>query len=457
MVEKVLNYDRSIVPQETGWWCGPASTQVVLNGLGITVPESTLAAEIEAIENPGRGDDRDGTDYIGLIEQVLDRRVPAARYTSVYTPTDPMTQAQKDRFWRDLVASIDAGYGVVVNIVAPPTNPPRAVKGSAAPPYPRWGTTFHYGSLMGYDDTPDNRAVWFADSANFGGITGFWCPFDGPGSICSLITPKGYCYAAASASAPTPATPTAPAPTPADRYATAIIAEGQRRGITERGIVIALSVALVESNLRMYANRKVPESLQLPHDAVGDDAYSVGLFQQQVVRGQNGWWWGDAATCMDPAKSAGLFYDRLVKFTYNDTGRPPGWFAAEIQQPAQQYRGRYDERMADAQRIYDRLATQTDPLEELLMMRVPSMSIYADPDEPDVPVVDMIRAFDAHGPHEPHAEARAKLGDPDAIRRLARTAAGKGKVRDQWTIAHAKAKLAEVPEQFLTAYLGAQK
>ena len=91
------------------------------------------------------------------------------------------------------------------------------------------------------------------------------------------------------------------------------------------------------------------------------------------------------------------------------------------------------------------------------MMRVPSLSIYADPDEPDVPVVDMIRAFDAHGPHEPHVEARARLGDPDAIRRLARTAAGKGKVRDQWTVAHAKAKLAEVPEQFLTAYLGAQR
>ena len=25
MAEKVLAYDRAIVPQETGWWCGPAS------------------------------------------------------------------------------------------------------------------------------------------------------------------------------------------------------------------------------------------------------------------------------------------------------------------------------------------------------------------------------------------------------------------------------------------------
>lgn len=450
MTEHILPYDRAIVPQETGWWCGPASAQVVLNGLNIRVPEAQLAREI--------GTHTGGTDYIGLIERVLDQRVPDCQYTSVYTPNDPMSQAQKERFWSHLVQSIVGNRsGVVANIVAPPNNPPRGTKGSTPPPYSRAVTTWHYISIMGIDDTPGARAVWIADSANFGGITGFWCPFDGPGSICSLIPPKGYCYAAKpvtqAAPVPAPAPPKAPALTAADRYATAIIAEGRRRGVTERGIVIALSTALVESNLRMYANAKVPESLQLPHDAVGSDAFSVGLFQQQVVRGQNGWWWGDAKTCMDPALSAGLFYDRLVKFTYNDTGRTPGWYAAEIQQPAQQYRGRYDERFAEAQRIYDRLANHTDPLEELLMMRVPSMSIYADPDEPDVLVADMIRAFDAHGPHEQHVEARARLGDPDAIRRLARTAAGKGTVRDPWTVAHAKSKLAEVPEQFLTDYL----
>lgn len=243
--------------------------------------------------------------------------------------------------------------------------------------------------------------------------------------------------------------PKAPALSAADRYATAIIAEGKRRRITERGIVIALSTALVESNLRMYANAKVPESLNLPHDAVGSDAYSVGLFQQQVVRGQSGWWWGDAATCMDPAKSAGLFYDRLVRFDYNSRERSPGWFAAEIQQPAQQYRGRYDERMTEAQRIYDRLANQIptrDPLEELLMsgIRVPSMSIYAEPGEPDVLLSDMIRAFDAHGSHEDHIEKRAKLGDPDALFKVARTAAGRGVVKEQWAITQACDVLAEI-------------
>lgn len=139
-----------------------------------------------------------------------------------------------------------------------------------------------------------------------------------------------------------------------DDYARAVIAEGQRRGITPRGIVIALATTLVESNLTMYANAKVPESMALPHDAVGSDGYSVGLFQQQVRRGDGGqWWWGDAATCMDPTKSAGLFYDRLARLNYN-TG-DPGAVAQSIQRSA--YPDRYGQRMAEAQSIYDRLTS----------------------------------------------------------------------------------------------------
>lgn len=212
MAEKRLDYDRSIVPQETGWWCGPAATQIVLNSRGIKIPEREIAAAIEQIENPGRGDDRDGTDYVGLIEIYLDRRVPDARYTSAYMLNDPPTTLQKDRLWRDLKKSIDAGWGVVANIVAPPRNPPAATKGSKPPPYPRFVTTYHYVALMGYDDDP--RAVWVADSAAFGGITGWWCPFDGKGSITSLIPPKGYCYADVVAPA-TPAPTTKPEPAPA--------------------------------------------------------------------------------------------------------------------------------------------------------------------------------------------------------------------------------------------------
>jgi hypothetical protein len=140
-----------------------------------------------------------------------------------------------------------------------------------------------------------------------------------------------------------------------DQVAQEFIAEGKRRNITPRGQVICIATGLVESNLTVYANSKVPASMALPHDAVGSDGMSVGPLQQQVVMGNVGkWWWGDAATCMDPTKSAGLFYDRLVTHDYNGPNSP-GSYAQAVQGSA--FPDRYDQRMADAQAIYDRLAT----------------------------------------------------------------------------------------------------
>ncbi|QHB37451.1 lysin A [Mycobacterium phage Leopard] len=195
MTEKVLPYDRSIVRQETGYWCGPAATQVVLDSRGIKRAESDLAREI--------GTTTRGTDYVGLIERVLDRVTPDANYTSVYTERDPMTAAQKETLWKNLVRSIDAGYGVVMNWVAPPSNKPRGVKGSVSPRY-SGGTTYHYVAAMGYDDDPNLRAVWIADSGFQ--PQGYWISFD---QCATLIPPKGYCYADTGA-----ATPPTPPQTP---------------------------------------------------------------------------------------------------------------------------------------------------------------------------------------------------------------------------------------------------
>jgi hypothetical protein len=138
--EMVLPYDHSIVPQETGYWCGPAATQVVLNSRGIYVAERDLARSI--------GTHTGGTDYVGLIEQDLDRRVPQAGYVSVYMPNDPPTSAQRQRLWRDLVRGINAGWGMIMNWVAPPSNYPRGVKGSISPRY-GGGTVYHYVAAMG--------------------------------------------------------------------------------------------------------------------------------------------------------------------------------------------------------------------------------------------------------------------------------------------------------------------
>lgn len=144
-----------------------------------------------------------------------------------------------------------------------------------------------------------------------------------------------------------------------DDYARAVLQAGRDLGITERGIVIAYATVSVECDWIMYANAKVPDSLNLPHERVGNDGYSVGLFQQQVVWGNGAWWWGDAATCMDPYKSAALFFGRLAKKNYQaaTTDIAAGAIAQSIQGSA--FPDRYATRMADAQQLYNRIAGST--------------------------------------------------------------------------------------------------
>ena len=132
--------------------------------------------------------------------------------------------------------------------------------------------------------------------------------------------------------------------TSGNKYADAIIKEGQRRGITDRGIIIALATALVESGLKMYANPADPQSLDYPHDAVGYDHDSVGLFQQR-----NNGAWGTLADRMDPARSAGMFYDRLDDQDYN-TG-DMGAHAQRVQGSA--FPDRYATKMSEAQGLLD--------------------------------------------------------------------------------------------------------
>ena len=148
---------------------------------------------------------------------------------------------------------------------------------------------------------------------------------------------------------PDPAAPS----TSGNRYADAIIREGKRRGISNRGIKIALATALVESDLKMYANPVDPESMKYPHDAVGSDHDSVGLFQQR-----NNGAWGTTADRMDPERSAGMFYDKLDDADYN-TG-DPGAHAQRVQASA--FPGRYNERMSEAEQLLTRYNGKITPM-----------------------------------------------------------------------------------------------
>lgn len=143
-----------------------------------------------------------------------------------------------------------------------------------------------------------------------------------------------------------------------DRYALAVITEGQRLGISPKGIQIALATTLVETNLTMYANSNVPESLGYPHDAMGSDHDSTGLFQQRQA-------WGPLSETMDPTLSARLFFNGghagqrgLTDFDYNSDSRTPGGWAQAVQVSA--FPDRYDGRYPEAVDLYNRLANLGD-------------------------------------------------------------------------------------------------
>lgn len=157
-------------PQETGYFCGPGSTQIALTALGIDAGEWDLAKEL--------GTDIDGTDWIGQITQVLKRR-SGRPYITREIPNDPPRPIQVDLLWDDIVKSINGGNALVANIVAPPGNQP--------PGYPSWQTIYHYICLTGYDE--NGRRVHVSDPANFSGIGEYWLSVE---KLASLISPKGY-------------------------------------------------------------------------------------------------------------------------------------------------------------------------------------------------------------------------------------------------------------------------
>lgn len=113
-------------------------------------------------------------------------------------------------------------------------------------------------------------------------------------------------------------------------HARTITAVVRAMGLPVRCLVIALETALDESSLLVYANAHNPKSLRLPHDAVGSDHASVGIFQQQpgdapgsVVN------WGTTHDCMDPALSAGKFLRALQRHPWQQMSN---WAAAQAVQ-----------------------------------------------------------------------------------------------------------------------------
>lgn len=105
-------------------------------------------------------------------------------------------------------------------------------------------------------------------------------------------------------------------------HAAAIVYAGEQQDLPDRALIVAITTALQESNLRNLANHAYPSSLDLPNDGTGYDHDSVGLFQQRASMG-----WGTIPELMDPITSAEKFYNALQRVS--------GWEGMSISRAAQ--------------------------------------------------------------------------------------------------------------------------
>lgn len=164
-----VNVDYQV--QQTGYWCGPTATHIALSARIAAPSQQTLANELPTTVN--------GTDWIGQVTKVMNNYLGSGTYKTVEMPNDPPSQQQRDQLWNDIVHSIDSGYAIVANIVAPPNNHP--------PGYPNDQTIYHYFTIIGYNS--QTHEVYIADPASFQGNQLYWLSFD---QMATLIPPKGY-------------------------------------------------------------------------------------------------------------------------------------------------------------------------------------------------------------------------------------------------------------------------
>lgn len=80
-----------------------------------------------------------------------------------------------------------------------------------------------------------------------------------------------------------------------------------------RAAVVAMATVAQESYFKNMANSTVPKSLTLPHEGVGADHDSVGLFQQRPLPPDGAGGWGTVEELMTPRISAMKFYNALRK------------------------------------------------------------------------------------------------------------------------------------------------
>lgn len=139
--------------QETGYFCGPASTQIALSARGKVVSQTALAAAL--------GTTTDGTSHIGLVRNALNAYLQTSWFETKPI-SDPPTAQQRTLLKADIVFNIDHGYPLVANVVS----------GWRPAGYPS-GLIYHYVAIIGYDQK--GARVLIADPAGACAGGSSWC------------------------------------------------------------------------------------------------------------------------------------------------------------------------------------------------------------------------------------------------------------------------------------------
>lgn len=131
-------------------------------------------------------------------------------------------------------------------------------------------------------------------------------------------------------------------------YAEEVARAAAERGMGFKAAKIAWATVMVESGdvPKMYANRVDPASLKYPHEAIGADHDSSGLFQQR-----NNGAWGTIAQRMNARASASMFLNALAKVP-NWRSMDEGAAAQAVQRSA--FPSKYATKMGAAANVMSR-------------------------------------------------------------------------------------------------------
>jgi hypothetical protein len=147
-----------------------------------------------------------------------------------------------------------------------------------------------------------------------------------------------------------------------------------------RAADIALATCLVESELKMYANGNNRESLRLPHDDVGFDNGSVGLYQQQVGGAKNSTAdWGTTAELMDVNKSTDKFLKALLRLDWLHMTNGAAAQAVQGSAFPDRYQGRDAQAIRIRKALWDTVGSGTTPTAEPTHPAPSTMSAMAIP------------------------------------------------------------------------------